>query len=156
MDIEENKNDDISNKLYILELSYGKYYVGKSKHVNDRILKHFESHGTAWTKKYKPIKIIKIIDRIDEFDEDKYTKVYMNIYGIDNVRGGSYTGIRLDPDEYNFIQKELCTANDVCFKCHKSGHFAKHCRSDVEKRKIVTCYKCGKKGHYANRCKVKK
>ena len=61
------------------------------------------------------------------YDEDKYVKKYMNLYGIDNVRGGSYSNNTLTKYEKIFIKKELDTANDKCYMCGSSNHFAKNC-----------------------------
>ena len=62
--------------IYILKLKNNKYYIGKTNNPQFRLTQHFDSNGSAWTKKYKPIKIIKIIPNCDNFDEDKYTKIY--------------------------------------------------------------------------------
>jgi hypothetical protein len=70
---------------------------------------------------------VEIKEEADEFDEDKYTKMYMKKYGIDNVRGGTYTQLVL-PDYLRMaIEKELCSAQDLCFRCNRSGHFVNHC-----------------------------
>ena len=81
--------------IYTLKLKQGKYYVGKTSHPNFRIESHFNSEGSGWTKMYNPIKILEIIPNCDDYDEDKYTKIYMDKYGIDNVRGGSYTSVKV-------------------------------------------------------------
>lgn len=44
--------------IYILQLEQGKYYVGKTTNYAFRFERHFSSGGSAWTKKYKPIKRI--------------------------------------------------------------------------------------------------
>lgn len=55
-----------------------------------RLESHFISNGSSWTKKYIPIKVIELIPDCDDYDEDKYTLKYMQKYGINNVRGGSF------------------------------------------------------------------
>ena len=64
--------------IYVLKLEKGKYYVGKTNNPYFRLESHFNSNGSAWTQKYKPIKILKIIDNCDDYDEDKYTRKYMD------------------------------------------------------------------------------
>lgn len=76
--------------IYILELENNKYYIGRSNDPNNRIYKHFSNRGSTWTKLYKPLNIMKTYNNCDIFDEDKYTIQLMSIYGIDNVRGGSF------------------------------------------------------------------
>ena len=84
--------------IYILKLSNDKYYVGKtSKSVIDRFNTHKRGlgFGSSWTKLHTPIKILDQFASVDIFDEDKYTKKYMKGYGVENVRGGSYSNIKL-------------------------------------------------------------
>jgi len=71
--------------IYILKLCSGKYYVGKTTNPEFRLADHFDSAGSTWTSKYKPIDLI---PNCDDFDEDKHTLICMNKYGIENVRGG--------------------------------------------------------------------
>jgi len=98
----------MTTTIYTLELENNKYYVGKSCVSKQRILKHFQEEGSEWTKLYKPIKIIEIIPDCDNYDEDKYTKIYMDKYGINNVRGGSYVQIELNEDNFlNYLVMEL-------------------------------------------------
>ena len=115
--------------VYILKLINDKYYVGiTNKSVQERFNEHINGRGSEWTKKYKPIEIVESIKNADPFDEDKYTKKYMSQYGIDNVRGGSYTTIELFDYQIMSLEKELCTIQNKCFKCFQYGHYAKYCR----------------------------
>ena len=122
--------------IYILELSDNKYYVGKTENLDNRIKDHFTSNGSAWTQKYRPLNLIDKYENCDEFDEDKYVKKYMMKYGIDNVRGGSYSQIELSQEMTNSVQRELQSASDKCFTCGFSTHFTKECRG----KEIETLY----------------
>ena len=105
--------------LYILKLSEGKYYVGTTKkNVVDRLEQHMKGSGSAWTKKYKVIKLEKSIENCDKYDEDKWTKIYMDKHGIENVRGGSYCKMKLDSNSINAISREVNHANDRCLYCN--------------------------------------
>jgi hypothetical protein len=73
------------------------------------------------------MKVVEVKKFADEFDEDKYTKMYMKKYGIDRVRGGSYTQMNLPEYSKQTLEKELCSASDLCFRCNRPGHFANKC-----------------------------
>jgi hypothetical protein len=115
--------------IYILECENGKYYVGRSVHPKDRILSHFNNHGSEWTKKYKPIRIIATFVG-DAFDEEKWTLETMKTYGIDNVRGGSYTTVVMSATDKAKAQQTIRSLTDKCYKCGSAGHFAKDCNFD--------------------------
>jgi predicted GIY-YIG superfamily endonuclease len=89
--------------IYILQLENKKYYVGKTSNPDFRLEQHFNSFGSQWTKKYKPQKVIEIISNCDNFDEDKYTLKFMEKYGINNVRGGTFCELKLNRDNIEII-----------------------------------------------------
>lgn len=115
------------NIIYILKLENNKYYVGKTKNILIRYKQHTYGNGSFWTKKYKPINIDKLIYDCDDFDEDKYVKIYMSIYGIDNVRGGTYIQEKLSKNTQKFIISEIRMAENKCLLCGSTDHFAKTC-----------------------------
>jgi len=124
--------------IYVLRLTNGKYYVGKTTNPEFRLETHFKSGGSAWTTRYKPIQIVEIIPNCDNYDEDKYTKKYMDKYGIDNVRGGSFVSMTLDKSTIQLLTQMNNGTNDKCFICQKSGHFAKECKTtNTSKPKII-------------------
>ena len=53
--------------IYILQLEQNKYYVGKTGNPQFRLNNHITGSGSAWTKKYKPIKLIKLIPNCDDY-----------------------------------------------------------------------------------------
>jgi len=119
--------------LYVLKLVKGKYYVGITwKSIQTRINQHKKGKGAEWTKLYEPVDIIESLKTNNIFEEDKYTKMYMNKFGIENVRGGSYSKINLEEYQIKAIELELKSANHLCFKCGKFGHFASNCNCNCK------------------------
>ena len=163
--------------IYVLQLEKGKYYVGKTKDPYFRIKSHFNSNGSKWTQLYKPLKILELKRNCDDYDEDKVTRQYMDKYGIDNVRGGSFVSVKLDKSVIHTLQQMEIGTNDKCFKCGEKGHFAKDCNyedDEDEDEEVIICKRCGeiinkklgcslhgkwggfrrvKKGYFAKECK---
>ena len=114
--------------VYVLLCEKNRYYIGKTdRQIEDRIEEHFNKCGSEWTRKYKPIKVVEVKKDADEFDEDKYTKMYMKKHGVENVRGGTYTQLELPEYQEMTLEKELCSASDLCFRCNRTGHYASKC-----------------------------
>ena len=118
---------DILVSIYILQLQQNKYYVGKTSNPSNRLNTHFDNNGSEWTKMYKPIGIDNIIQNCDPYDEDKHTLKYMKKYGIENVRGGSFSQITLSDEQISTINKMINNADDKCYNCNQKGHFIKDC-----------------------------
>lgn len=114
--------------IYALELDSSKYYIGKtSRDVSTRFEEHKTENGSEWSSTYKPVRIIEQYQSDNQFEEDTLTKKYMMKYGIDNVRGGSYTKIVLDEWQIKSLEHEFKSVSDCCYKCGEKGHFAKVC-----------------------------
>jgi len=117
--------------VYLLRLEQGKYYVGRTDNMENRWRAHKTGKGSLWTKKYRPLEILNTYQSKNPFEEDKYTKECMALYGIDNVRGGSYVRDILDLDAKRLIQKEIWAAKDCCVRCGRNSHFVKECCFDT-------------------------
>jgi hypothetical protein len=117
----------MSYYVYILKLRHNKYYVGRTKDIRARLTDHNTGRGSEWTKIHKPIDIVDIITKCDAYDEDKYTLKYIEMYGIDNVRGGSFSSPVLSKTSKEAIKLMIRGANDRCFNCGSNGHFSVTC-----------------------------
>ena len=118
--------------IYVLLLNDNCYYIGKTtKHVDERFNEHMKG-SAAWTTLHTPIKIIETLNTTNPMDEDSVTKKYMLKYGIENVRGGSYTKITLDDWMIQALKHEFSSIDNCCYKCKKPGHFSKECYTIIE------------------------
>jgi cellular nucleic acid-binding protein len=115
--------------IYALQLEEGKYYIGKTNNPQIRLENHFNFKGSEWTKIYNPINVLEMKPDCDDYDEDKTTLQYMDKFGIDNVRGGSFVSVQLDDSTIKHLKKMSNGTNDRCFICSLEGHFAKDCPS---------------------------
>ena len=140
--------------IYILELENKKYYIGKTTNPDFRLEQHFSGQGSRWTNSNKPKNILEIIPNCDDYDEDKYTLKYMEKYGINNVRGGTFCELKLNKDNLNTIKKMLNGSTDKCYICGKNGHFANDCDDDCNYEDIWVCECCDKKFTDENKCQL--
>ena len=146
--------------IYTIQLEQGKYYIGKTNNPQFLLESHFNSNGSEWTKIYKPLRVIEVKPNCDDYDEDKITRQYMDKYGINNVRGGSFVSVKLDKSTIDTLQKMSNGTNNKCFICGKAGHFAKNCQenecwetdSDEEYEEVWGCEYCGKEFIEENKC----
>ena len=121
--------------IYILELEGGNYYVGKTDHTFQRFNQHWQGLGAKWTQKHKPVDLYAFHKDRKDSDENKFTLAMMRNFGVENVRGGSWTRVEMSQGEIRRLEsrlhkrrrrrKELATA---CARCGRTSH------------NITTCY----------------
>ena len=159
-------------QLYVLKLEGDRYYVGKTSDVAKRVKEHATGKGAGYTKLYKPTQVLEVRQMKSPQDENNLTREYMTKYGVNNVRGGSYTQIALAPEVKQVLEQEIRGNTDACFSCGKTGHFANRCPKKEEiawvcgecKSEYHTksqaesccaepeCTRCGRTGHDRSEC----
>ncbi len=158
---EEDEGEEPMEYIYVIECSSGKYYVGRTSNPSKRLEDHVCGFGSAWTRKYQPIRIVEMMHAESRFEEDKMTLEYMHTHGVENVRGGSYVQIKLSKECLASIERQMRTAEDRCSKCGKEDHFVASCpkgagkkrtHQEPEPKSSVFCVRCGRQSHLADRC----
>jgi len=99
---------DIYNpNVYIIQLEQDRYFIYESDEIYPRkIMVECEIYH-EYPKIYKPIKILEKYEFKKIESVDSLVKEYMELYGIEYVRGGSYSEPILTKEQENFIIREL-------------------------------------------------
>ena len=101
--------------LYVLPLSDGKYYVGITSFPVHRLMQHRIGKGSRWTRLHRPVRGFLKLQAIPSditpgIYEDMWVKELMCRFGIEAVRGGSYSNVRLEDAQINTIRREISHA----------------------------------------------
>nr|QQV29256.1 GIY-YIG nuclease family protein [Kaumoebavirus]QQV29762.1 GIY-YIG nuclease family protein [Kaumoebavirus] len=78
--------------LYVLALADDCYYVGITNNLKRRITQH-KKGASGWTTLHKPSHIIEHAENVRPCVENKVTLNYIDRYGWEKVRGGSFLSI---------------------------------------------------------------
>jgi hypothetical protein len=116
--------------IYIIRQECGKYFIGKTNTPSitiPEIITLSKEHKQQWLLQYRPSQITEIIHSLDPWDEDKITLKYMDKYGIDNVRGGTFNSVVLSANELATIRAMISGAKGVCPICGIIGHAKSNC-----------------------------
>jgi hypothetical protein len=127
--------------IYILKCKNDCFFIGKTtgSYFTD-IDNHFKGNGCEWTKLYKPIRLEILRHFCDETDDDFYTKMYITKYGIDKVRGGSYSQLVLSQQQIDEINHYPIDLHLTCYQCYMKGHKRRLCpflRNSFDKKDTI-------------------
>ena len=76
--------------VYVLECEHGKWYVGITLNLNQRLAQHVAGTGARWTRLHRPLRVYKVISPAAEETERQETLRLMLQKGWENVRGGPW------------------------------------------------------------------
>ena len=111
--------------IYILELQNNKYYIGITENPRFTLSDYKNLNGYKWTYENIPLKLNKLIPYCNKYDLDKYVLINMQKYGINNVRGGSFSEYSFDYNTTQFIRNMICNTNNLCNNCGNPNHNTK-------------------------------
>lgn len=94
--------------FFLIELEHGKFFAGASVDPLKELEEHREGlSGISWTQIHRPIRLREIISVAQKNDLNDYVRQTMLKYGVDNVRGGSWSYPRLTDKDRQQLSKEL-------------------------------------------------
>ena len=100
--------------LFVIKCQEEKYYLGLAKTFVSIFFKHLENQDNIlWMNIYKPIELLHIEHFFDIKMLNDCVIYYMYNYGIENVRGGIYSDLIFNLNQYNEISKKINEMNDV-------------------------------------------
>ena len=150
--------------IYVLQLEKGKYYVGKTDHTFRRFNQHVSGEGAKWTQKYAVKDLFEFHKDMVGADENRITLLMMREYGIENVRGGSWTQIKLPKERVKSLKRRIngrkrtkLKHNQKCTKCGRNSHVTKNCyaRTHMNGKRIKRDRKIIDLSYYSNRITTK-
>ena len=89
--------------VYVLLLSDSKYYITNYESIVS-LSKFSLTDKNEWLNKYKIINIDELFTKCSCEDVNRITKIYVDNYGIENVRNVYYPNITLDNDFVNIMK----------------------------------------------------
>ena len=164
----------MTHAIYVLQLQNNKIYVGRT--LQGRLQTRFEEHrnggGAVWTTLHRPISILATKESKDALDEDAVVIKSMRKWGVENVRGGTYSQVVLPPFQVETIKMQLLHASGACLRCGGQGHYANSCNRAMlvhpppmnhqeegngsgSENDGCMCFRCGRQGHLSPACYAK-
>ena len=114
-------------KIYVLQLESGKYYVGSTQNFVARLTQHMEGGGSTFTQAYPVVDVVEVRTNARPEDENMVVRQYMARYGINNVRGGSFSTLTLSAADFAVLEREILHNAGLCIRCGDAGHMVRDC-----------------------------
>ena len=116
--IREYVPDTTKISLYFIGLQDNKTFLYPSYEKQDNQIMEDCSKLYEYARLYKPQSIVFKIHDIDLFDIDKIVKMFMQMFGVDETRGGSYVDVELPEFQRLALDQELFTATENFVKAN--------------------------------------
>jgi hypothetical protein len=91
--------------IHLFKLENNKWYIKKI--IETESLMSEITEQSEWCRLNKPLKIECSFKNGSLLDENYYTKMFMKIHGIENVRGGSYDKIDLCKKQIRLLNAHM-------------------------------------------------
>lgn len=117
--------------VYVLLLSESKYYITNYESIVS-LSKFTLTDKNEWLNKYKIINIDELFTKCSCEDVNRITKIYVDKYGIENVRNVYYPNITLDDEFVNIMKDTRINLTE-----------SKITQSDYKYKKVWFCDVCG-------------
>lgn len=142
--LERDAEDAESHLLYVLRLKDGSVYVGSTKNIERRMREHAAGESSVWVKKhgidfFTPPVTIKIWNVNPRDAEDQTVIALMKEFGMENVRGGSFSQTHFDRHRRQEIERRMRHKDEKCFRCG-GNHFIRFCPKPREKPQETSPY----------------
>lgn len=130
--------------LYCLLLNNGKFYIGKTDNLQERLRQHAGQsarfRGSAWSSGQFSGNMSNVwtsppTQVLNGYDENYVTQRMMWKYGYEKVRGGAWTHPNpLPGDEMEHLNRLRDDAEGLCRNCGGLGHFISECGAPRRRR----------------------
>ena len=119
----------ISCNIYAVELAGNHYIVHPSTQTEANAIIRECKIIYEWTRQYQPVAVCEsfYLDQDTPITIDYFVKKYMQLYGIENVRGGSYyqpelSEFQMKVLEYEFTIPEIINKNTILLKDYAENY----------------------------------
>jgi predicted GIY-YIG superfamily endonuclease len=123
--------------IYVLELSQGRVYVGRTSDWRRRLTQHMSGKGSAFTQAFPPtgtlLPRLGCVSGSAEAAERDETLRYMFLRGIQLVRGWKYTRVYMPEEEVQDAEENIRELYDLCRRCGHPGHFMSQCKAHFDR-----------------------
>ena len=107
----------MATSFFLMELEHGKYFAGASPDPLKTLEEHREGiAGVAWTQIHRPVRLREVVAVACPRQLDAQVQAWMAHYGVENVRGGAWSDVRLRDADRQGI-REGVTKQRGCVVC---------------------------------------